>query len=219
MSKIVVNENPQGPAPPAAPAAPLPAGEVAQDVAKVITILFVLAIAGGVGLLLYHYWKFALAILLAMVVFACGASRVALIGFMCVLLVALAILNSVRAQTVVDGDTIKLGGTTRDEPSLCRWLDGRQRGVQPKPTKNTTFDKAWFAAMEFFDDDAKRISFGWRMMYVLPVAMGTKYTKYVDVDAGTQHVALLGALATVRGSYRATKRRCAPPSTPNSVAF
>ena len=139
MSKIFVNENPQGPEPPLNPAVPRSAGDVAQDVANALVILFVLAIAGGVGALLYHYWKFSLAVLLALVVFACGASRVAMIGFMCVLLVVLAILNSARAQTVTDGDTIKLNGTTYrlwgiDVPETKQWCGDYPAGVQATAT-------------------------------------------------------------------------------------
>jgi hypothetical protein len=103
MSKIFVNENPQGQTP-SAPSVAQPRADLGPDPAKAVTILFLLAIACGVCVLLYHYWKFALAVLLAMAVFACWSSRVALIGFMCVLLVVLAILgNSARAQTVVVG--------------------------------------------------------------------------------------------------------------------
>jgi hypothetical protein len=74
----------------------------------------VLAIAGGVCVLLYHYWKLALAFLVAAVVFACGLSRAAMFAAMCALLVALAILgNSARAEAVADGDAIGLSGTAQ----------------------------------------------------------------------------------------------------------
>jgi hypothetical protein len=66
---------------------------VAQDVATVFTVLLGLAIVGGVCLLLYHYWRFALAVLLAMVLFVCWSSRAAFVGFMCVLAVMLAMLG------------------------------------------------------------------------------------------------------------------------------
>jgi endonuclease YncB( thermonuclease family) len=137
MSKIFVNENPQGPAPPLTTAAPQSAGDGAQVVANVLMILFELSIAGGVGLLLYHHWKVALAFLLAMVLFACWSSRKALIGMMVVLLVVLAVLGqSAKAQTVVDGDTIKLNGTIWrlwgiDAPELHQpCLDGWPGGIE-----------------------------------------------------------------------------------------
>jgi endonuclease YncB( thermonuclease family) len=137
MSKIFVNENPQGPAPPLAPAAPQPAGDAAQVVANVLMTLFGLAIAGGIALLLYHYWKVALAFLFAMVLFACGFSRTALIGFLCVVAVVLAVLGqSAKAQTVVDGDTIKLNGTTY-----------RIWGIDAAETKQACAD-GWMAGQE-----------------------------------------------------------------------
>jgi hypothetical protein len=112
MSKLFVNENPQGP-PPLATVAPQPRGDTAHVVANVRMILFGLAIAGGVALLLYHYWKVVLAFLLAMVLFACWSSRVAAVAIIGVLLVVLTVLGqSGKAQTVVDGDTTKLNGMT-----------------------------------------------------------------------------------------------------------
>jgi endonuclease YncB( thermonuclease family) len=106
-SKVFDNKSP------AAPAAVQSGHGATNDVAKVLVTVCGLAIAAGVGLLLYHYWKFAVAFLLAAVLFACGLSRAVTIGFMCVVLAVLAIIgNAARAQTVVDGDTIRLNGTT-----------------------------------------------------------------------------------------------------------
>lgn len=134
MSKIFVNENPQGQAPAQAVAR---SADTIHNVAKLLAILFGVAIAIGFGSLLYHHWKFALAFLMAIVVFACGSSRVVAIGCMCVLLLMLALLgNSAKAQTAVDGDTIKLNGTTfriwgidaAEARQVCRdgWMAGKE---------------------------------------------------------------------------------------------
>jgi hypothetical protein len=82
MSKIFVNEKPQGPALPPSAAAAGQAGGVAHVAANVLMILFGLAIAGGIALLLYHYWKVALAFLLAMVLLACWSYRAAVVAMM-----------------------------------------------------------------------------------------------------------------------------------------
>jgi endonuclease YncB( thermonuclease family) len=134
MSKIFANENPQNQAP--APAITRSADAI-HNVANLLAILFGVAIAIGVGSLLYHYWKFALAFLMAIVVFACGSSRAVAIGCMCILLLMLAIIgHSARAQTVVDGDTIKLNGTifriwgidAAETRQVCRdgWMAGKE---------------------------------------------------------------------------------------------
>lgn len=36
----------------------------------------------------------------------------------------------------------------------------------------------------------------------MPIALGKKYRKYVNLDVGSFHIALLSADVTVRGSYR-----------------
>jgi len=111
MRKVFVNDNPQG-RPASAPATAQSGHGAADHVAQVLTVLFGLALAAGVCLLLYHYWRFSVAFLLAAVLFACRLSRAVTIGFMCVVLAVLAIIgNAAHARTVVDGDTIRLNGT------------------------------------------------------------------------------------------------------------
>jgi hypothetical protein len=111
MSKIFVNNDPHG-ADPVRSAAQSD-DDTAKDAAQLLAAPFGLAILAGVCLLLYQFWKFAAAFLLAAVLFACPLSSVVTIGFMCVAMVVLAIIgNAARAQTVVDGDTIRLNGTT-----------------------------------------------------------------------------------------------------------
>ena len=72
--------------------------------------------------------------------------------------------------------------------------------------EDTLFNRAYYAATKQFDDLAARVSFGWRVQTVLPIAMTKKYRKYVNFDAGSLHVALLAAVVNVRGSYRTTPK-------------
>jgi hypothetical protein len=130
MSKVFVNGNPQGPA-------PAPSNGAAKSTGQVLIVLFGLAMMAGLCLLLYHYWKFAVPFALAAALFACGLSRAVTIGFMFVAVVVLAIIgNAARAQTVVDGDTIKLDGT--------RW---RLWGIDAPETHQSCAD-GWPAGLE-----------------------------------------------------------------------
>jgi hypothetical protein len=136
MGKVFVNRNRQGPAPPAHVFRSADAGE---QIANWLVAVFLAASACGVCLLLYHYWKATLAILLAMVIASCWSSR----GHANRLPVRSSgrAVVSIWAQTVVDGDTIQarrhhlpdLGHRCRgDEAGLCGWLDrGREGGGPP----------------------------------------------------------------------------------------
>jgi hypothetical protein len=57
-----------------------------------------------------------------------------------------------------------------------------------------------------FADEGKRISFYQRVEKVMPFAADKKYRKYVDGEAGSFHIALLGAVAAVRFSFRTTPK-------------
>ena len=63
-------------------------------------------------------------------------------------------------------------------------------------------NRAWYAGGKLFADDAQRTSFHWRVNTVMPIAESPKYWKYVDDQAGSMHIPLLSAVATVRGSLR-----------------
>src|SRR6267154_5425471 len=75
-----------------------------------------------------------------------------------------------------------------------------------KPVEDTPFNRAWIAAGKLFTDEAKRISFYQRVEKVMPIAADKKYSKYVDREAGSFHIALLGAVAAVRFSFRTTPK-------------
>jgi hypothetical protein len=112
MSKVFVNDNPQGPAK-APPAVQREDGAAGNGAAQVLIVLFGVAVMVGVCLLLYHYWKLAVAFILVAMLFAGGLSRAMTIGLMLVALVVLTIIgNAARAQTIMDGDAIGLNGTT-----------------------------------------------------------------------------------------------------------
>lgn len=112
MSKVFVNDNPQGPAK-VPPVVQREGGAASDGAAQVLIVVFGLAVMVGVCLLLYHYWKLAVAFILGAVLFAGGLSRAMTIGLMFVALVVLAIIgNAAHAQTIMDGDAIGLNGTT-----------------------------------------------------------------------------------------------------------
>jgi hypothetical protein len=75
-----------------------------------------------------------------------------------------------------------------------------------RPVEDTPFNRAWIAAGKLFSDEAKRISFYQRVEKVMPIAADKKYSKYVDREAGSFHIALLAAVATVRFSFRTTPK-------------
>jgi len=72
--------------------------------------------------------------------------------------------------------------------------------------EDTPFNRAWIEAGKLFIDEAKRISFYQRVEKVMPIAADKKYGKYVDRQAGSFHIALLGAVAAVRFSFRTTPK-------------
>jgi len=75
-----------------------------------------------------------------------------------------------------------------------------------KPLEDSPFNRAWIAAGKLFADEAKRISFYQRVEKVMPIAADRKYSKYVDREAGSFHIALLGAVAAVPFSFRTTPK-------------
>ena len=75
-----------------------------------------------------------------------------------------------------------------------------------KPVEDTAFNRAWIAAGKLFADEGKRISFYQRVEKVMLIAAEKKYSKYVDREAGSFHIALLAAVAMVRFSFRTTPK-------------
>jgi uncharacterized membrane protein YgaE (UPF0421/DUF939 family) len=51
----------------------------------------------------------------------------------------------------------------------------------------------------------QRLSFAWRMVVVMAIAMEEQYRSYRNDTAGSMHIALAIAVAKVRGSERTTK--------------
>jgi len=72
--------------------------------------------------------------------------------------------------------------------------------------EDTPFNRAWITAGMEFSDEAKRISFYWRVERVLPLAAEEQYAKYRNRAAASMHIALVSAIARVPGSYRTTTK-------------
>ena len=96
------------------------------------------------------------------------------------------------------------GSLPRDPDFPTEYQEASTGKATPMP--DTPFGRGWYAAGKRFDDDAKRISFYGRVQDIMPIALSTKYRKYVDREAGELHVALLAAVATVRFSSRTTPK-------------
>ena len=77
---------------------------------------------------------------------------------------------------------------------------------ETKPIQDTPSIRAWYATGKMFEDEAKRMSFYWRAEHVMPITKDRRYAKYMDPNAGWMHVALMSAVARVRGSDRTTKK-------------
>ena len=77
---------------------------------------------------------------------------------------------------------------------------------ETKPIQDMPSIRAWYATGKMFEDEAKRMSFYWRAEHVMPITKDKRYAKYMDPDAGWMHVALMSAVARVRGSDRTTKK-------------
>ena len=73
---------------------------------------------------------------------------------------------------------------------------------KPQPFDDTPMNRAWYAGGKLFTDEAERLSFYWRVNSVMGLTKRPKYRKYIDEQAGTMHIALLSAVATVRFSSR-----------------
>jgi hypothetical protein len=82
------------------------------------------------------------------------------------------------------------GKLSRDPDFPSEYLDAVTGAA--RPLQDTPFNRAWIAAGKLFADEAKRISFYQRVEKVVPIAEGAKYSKYVDRNTGSYHIALLG---------------------------
>ena len=96
------------------------------------------------------------------------------------------------------------GKLPRDPDFPAEYHDAVTGAAQP--IEDTPFNRAWIAAGKLFADETKRISFYQRVEKVMPIAADKKYRKYVDRQAGSFHIALLGAVAAVPFSFRTTPK-------------
>jgi hypothetical protein len=81
-----------------------------------------------------------------------------------------------------------------DDPSFPTGYQDAITG-QATPLEDTPTNRATYAAAKRFTDDAKRVSFLWRLQNVMPLAKDKKYAKYRNDETGTMHIALLTAVA------------------------
>jgi hypothetical protein len=75
-----------------------------------------------------------------------------------------------------------------------------------QPLEDTPTTRAIYAAGKLFTDDARRISFLWRVENVMPIADSPKYAKWRNDARQTMDFALLEAVATVPCNPRLTKK-------------
>ena len=98
-----------------------------------------------------------------------------------------------------------LAGNLPRDPTFPTEVQDAKTG-EAVPFRDTPLNRAWYTGGRLFADDAQRTSFRWRVKTVMPIAREPKYRKYVDDQAGAMHIALLSAVATVRGSLRTTPK-------------
>jgi hypothetical protein len=95
--------------------------------------------------------------------------------------------------------------------------EGFEPGPQTVPglgtfeVEDTPFNRAMHTAADLFTDAAKRQSFHWRIVVVMPIAKDRKYRKFRNDDASLMHIALLTAVCQVRGSRRTTRKALRAP--------
>jgi hypothetical protein len=84
-------------------------------------------------------------------------------------------------------------------------------GLGTLEVEDTLFNRAMHTAADLFTDAAKRQSFRWRVVVVMPIAEDRKYRKFRSDDTGSLHIALLTAVCQVRGSRRTTRKALLAP--------
>jgi hypothetical protein len=77
---------------------------------------------------------------------------------------------------------------------------------QAANVQDTPLLRAWLTAGLHFTDEAKRMSFFYRQNKVMPLTKLPPYAEYVDKEAGSMHIALATAVASVRFSARTTPK-------------
>jgi hypothetical protein len=97
------------------------------------------------------------------------------------------------------------------QTGVATYMTALREGVPPDPTfpetafdpvtrkvtplQDNRFTRAAHEASKLFEDDAERTGFMFRLQALLPIAMGPKYDKYRNDEAGTMHIALMSAVA------------------------
>jgi hypothetical protein len=108
------------------------------------------------------------------------------------------------------------------QTGVATYMTALREGVPPDPTfPETSFDpvtrKTWplqdnpftraaHEASKLFDDDAERTGFMYRLQALMPIALGPKYDKHRNDEAGTMHIALMTAIAYAPCSPRMTPK-------------
>jgi hypothetical protein len=78
-------------------------------------------------------------------------------------------------------------------------------GLPPVVLEDTPFNRGMDTAARLFAGADQRLSFAWRMVVVMGIAMEEQYRRYRNDTAGSMHIALATTVAKVRGSERTTK--------------
>jgi hypothetical protein len=97
---------------------------------------------------------------------------------------------------------------TGEMPCAEGFIPGPLAVVEGLPTlvvEDTPFTRGTHTAISLFPHVAQRLSFLWRAVVVMDIAMDKKYSSYRNDNDGTMHIALATAVATVRGSERTTE--------------
>jgi hypothetical protein len=105
---------------------------------------------------------------------------------------------------------------------VATYMTALRNGVPPDPTfpetafdpvtrkvtplQDNPFTRAAHEASKLFEDDAERTGFMFRLQALMPIAMGPKYDKYRNDEAGTMHIALMTAMAYAPCSPRMTPK-------------
>ena len=79
-------------------------------------------------------------------------------------------------------------------------------GLPAVVLEDTPFNRGMFTAAHLFANAAQQVSFLWRAVVVISIAMDEQYRNYRNDTAGSMHIALATSVAMVRGSERTKKK-------------
>jgi hypothetical protein len=108
------------------------------------------------------------------------------------------------------------------QTGVATYMTALRKGVPPDPTfpetafdpvtrkvtplQDNPFTRAAHEASKLFEDNAERTGFMFRLQALLPIALGPKYDKYRNDEAGTMHIALMSAVAYAICGPRMTRK-------------